>query len=147
MFPEEIGASPVGRAHLDGDSGGVEVERMFAQHVLEAQQVHVGAQRHFAHAIRVEVKLVLDDLREVLQDRSAKNRCCVRENVETSNHRKPPVCEAPKKHTQQLCGTGAYPVDLVTFLERVAPAARALECGGALCLEPHALHLVQVLHS
>ena len=55
------------QVHRDGDIGRARVEPVRAQHVLQAQQVHVGAQRHLAHAVRVEVELVLDYLGEVLR--------------------------------------------------------------------------------
>ena len=42
--------------------------------------------------------------------------------------------------------TVTYPVDLNAFLKGVTPPAHALKSVGALSLEPHALHLVQVLH-
>ena len=54
------------QVHLDSTAGRREVERVRAQHVLEPQQSDVRAQRHLTHAVRVEIKLVLDDLHKVL---------------------------------------------------------------------------------
>ena len=53
--------------YLDGGPGGLEVEGMFAQNVLQTQQVHVRSQRHLAHTVRVEVELVFDYLSKMLQ--------------------------------------------------------------------------------
>ena len=42
------------------------VKLMTSQFVLQSQQINVGAKCHLAHAIRVEIKLVLNNLREML---------------------------------------------------------------------------------
>lgn len=55
-----------GQVDLDGGSSGFVVEWMLPQDVLQLQQVHVGAQRHLPHAVRVKVKLVVCDLHKVL---------------------------------------------------------------------------------
>ena len=54
---------------LDGAASGLVVERVLPQHVLQLQQVHVGAQRHLPHAVGVEVKLVICDLHKMLTER------------------------------------------------------------------------------
>lgn len=54
------------QVHAHGHAHAAEVEGVRAQHVLQPQQPHVRAQRHLAHAVRVEVELVLHYLREVL---------------------------------------------------------------------------------
>ena len=39
---------------------------MRTEAILQPEQVYVGAQRHLPHAVRVEVELIFDDFREVL---------------------------------------------------------------------------------
>ena len=53
--------------NLDGNLRSAEVERMLAQDVLETKELDVRLERHLAQAISVEVELILDDLRKVLQ--------------------------------------------------------------------------------
>jgi hypothetical protein len=60
MKPEVNGNGAVRRLH---------VEPVRSEHVFEAKEVDVRAESHLAHAIRVEVELVLDDLSEVLNKR------------------------------------------------------------------------------
>ena len=43
------------------------VELVRSQYIFQSQKIHVGAERHLAHAVRVEVELVLYDLREMLE--------------------------------------------------------------------------------
>lgn len=52
---------------LDGGVRGFEIERVHTQHILQLQKVHVGAQRHLPHAVRMEVKLVVSYLYKMLQ--------------------------------------------------------------------------------
>ena len=40
-----------------------------------------------------------------------------------------------------------YPIYFVTFLECLAPLAEPLVGSRTLCLEPHALHLIEIVHS
>lgn len=54
------------QVHLDGCDGGLVVERVHAENVLQLQQVHVRAQRHLPHAVGVEIKLVVRDLHKML---------------------------------------------------------------------------------
>jgi len=56
----------VDTSHLDGDLGSIEVERMLSQHVFQPQKINVSTQRHLAHAVRVEVKLILDNFGKML---------------------------------------------------------------------------------
>jgi len=53
-------------SHLDGDLGSIEVERMLSQHVFQPQKINVRTQCHLAHAVRVEVKLILDNFGKML---------------------------------------------------------------------------------
>ena len=53
--------------HLDGEASGAVVKAMPSKHIFESEQTNVRAQRHLAHTVRVEVELVLDDARKVLQ--------------------------------------------------------------------------------
>lgn len=55
------------QVHFDGTSGGFEVKRVATQHVLQPEQPHVRSEGHLAHAVRVEVELVFDDLRKMLK--------------------------------------------------------------------------------
>lgn len=40
----------------------------------------------------------------------------------------------------------AHPLDLVALLQGLSVLVHGLIGQGTLCLEPHALHLIQVLH-
>ena len=51
---------------IDGTMSGFLVESVTSQLILKSQQVDVVSQGHFSHAVRVEVKLVFDDLHEML---------------------------------------------------------------------------------
>ena len=53
---------------IDGTMSGFLVESVTSQLILKSQQVDVVSQGHFSHAVRVEVKLVLDDFRKVLRN-------------------------------------------------------------------------------
>ena len=53
---------------VDGTMSGFLVESVTSQLILKSQQVDVVSQGHFSHAVRVEVKLVLDDFRKVLRN-------------------------------------------------------------------------------
>ena len=50
------------------------------------------------------------------------------------------------KHQTLTVSVITYSLNLLAFLERLAILAHAVVCTSALCLEPHALHLVEVLH-
>ena len=52
--------------HRDGTMGGLLVKLVTSQFVLQSQQVNIGTKSHLAHTVRVEIKLVLDNLREML---------------------------------------------------------------------------------
>ena len=58
---------PVVQSEVDGDgqAGGLPVELVAPEDVLESEELHVGPQGHLAHAVGVEIELVLNDLREV----------------------------------------------------------------------------------
>ncbi len=43
------------------------IELLTPQGVFQSKEVHVRAEGHFAHTIRVEVELVFNDLGEVLK--------------------------------------------------------------------------------
>lgn len=51
---------------LNGIGGCLVVKRMHSEHILQLQQVHVGAKRHLSHAVGVEIKLVVCDLHKML---------------------------------------------------------------------------------
>ena len=59
---------------VDGGAGSFEVEGVHAQHVLQLEQLYVGAQGHLAHAVRVEVKLVVCDLHKVLHQEESRRQ-------------------------------------------------------------------------
>lgn len=41
---------------------------------------------------------------------------------------------------------GSYPINFMTFPEGISILAKAVVCLCTLCLEPHTLHLIEVLH-
>eukprot|EP00047_Mylnosiga_fluctuans_P004423 m.234473 g.234473 ORF g.234473 m.234473 type:complete len:648 (+) comp12663_c0_seq1:63-2006(+) len=88
---------------VDRNQRGPHEELVALQHVLQAQQPDVGAQGNLAHAVRVEVELVVGELVEMR-----------------------PNC--------------------MQLLERLADGALADERERLLGLEPHALHVRQLLH-
>ena len=53
-------------ANLYCNASSLEVKWVTSQHILQSQQAHVGSECHLAHTVSVEVKLVLNNLREVL---------------------------------------------------------------------------------
>lgn len=54
---------------------------MSSEDVLEAEQFNVRPKRHLAHAVRVEVKLVFDDLGEVLPNEKEEVKTSVQEEA------------------------------------------------------------------
>jgi len=52
---------------VDRAVGSFLVEPVRPQNVLQPKQVHVWAESHLSHAVRVEVELILNDLAEVLK--------------------------------------------------------------------------------
>jgi len=54
-------------AHLNGNLCSTEVEWMLSQHILQPQKINICTQCHLAHAVSVEVKLVLNNFSKMLQ--------------------------------------------------------------------------------
>ena len=52
---------------VDRAVGSLLVEPVRPQNVLQPEQVHVWAESHLSHAVRVEVELILNDLAKVLK--------------------------------------------------------------------------------
>ena len=55
------------KVDVDGTGGGPLEELVRPEHVLQSEEVDIGAESHLAHAVGVEVKLILDDLSKVLE--------------------------------------------------------------------------------
>jgi len=58
-------------AHLNGNLCSTEVERMLSQNILEPQKINVRTQCHLAHAVCVEVKLILYYFCKMLQKQTS----------------------------------------------------------------------------
>ena len=53
--------------HFNGTFGCFEIKRMPSKNIFQPQEPYVGPQRHFPHAVGVEIELILDDFRKMLQ--------------------------------------------------------------------------------
>jgi hypothetical protein len=72
-----------------------------------------------------------------------------RENAEEEENEK--VIFIQRNNPQEKCSRqeeyNTYPVNLVAFFQSFSILVHSLVGSGAFCLEPHALHLIQALHS
>lgn len=44
------------------------IEIMLAQYIFQAQEIYIGSQGHLPHTVCVKIKLIIGDLKEVLED-------------------------------------------------------------------------------
>ena len=57
-------------ADLNGNLRSTVVEWMLSQDILEPQKINVRTQCHLAHAVSVEVKLILDNFSKMLHNQT-----------------------------------------------------------------------------
>lgn len=138
------------KVDLDGCDCSLVVEGMHPEHILQLQEVHVGAQRHLPHAVGVKIKLVICDLHKMLmkgrQEDEGLRKVCPHVRSKQSNVGGEAVSPNTPRNKSEPLTIGTHPLNLVALLQSLPKLVHALVGQRTLRLEPHALHFVEVLH-